>query len=215
LIQQFLIDNVWLAILIWVVLYVSDYALTLSAARLYRTGANKHIGFEGSYELTPYFVKDIDTLRFLSPRFLLALVLSVLFILAEWGLFVPFGHLPGAFLFVLGMLYLVEAAIHLRHWHNLYVFRQCRHEGNVTGRIEYTKSFSLRNSAVQVWGFSALFLALALVTGSWFLAGGSLSCLATGIQHWRLAGRTKKTGPKMPADRQAPSSASGSLSSGS
>jgi hypothetical protein len=41
---------------------------------------------EGSYELTPYFQKDVDTLRLLSPRFLWMLVLYAVLLLIVWRL---------------------------------------------------------------------------------------------------------------------------------
>src|SRR5258708_24418110 len=47
--------------ILWGLLYVSDYALTITCARLY--GRQKTIVFEGSYEITPFFQRDINSLR--------------------------------------------------------------------------------------------------------------------------------------------------------
>lgn len=73
--SNFFLTSLWPGLLVWILLYVSDYTLTITCARLYRNGVNEKLVFEGSYEITPYFQKDIDTLRLASPRFLLILVL--------------------------------------------------------------------------------------------------------------------------------------------
>ncbi|HEV8571726.1 MAG TPA: hypothetical protein VGR49_01595 [Actinomycetota bacterium] len=68
-----LVDNVWVAVLAWAVLFTLDYALTLRGARLARA-AGLHIAFHGGYELTPIYREDVAALRRMSPR--LAAVLS-------------------------------------------------------------------------------------------------------------------------------------------
>jgi hypothetical protein len=50
LLNRFL-NNVWLAIGFWAILYVMDYIFTLKAARMYQEGANKHFVFPGGIEL--------------------------------------------------------------------------------------------------------------------------------------------------------------------
>ena len=64
----------WPGLILWIVLYISDYYLTLYAARGFKEIG--HIQFEGSYELTPQYQKDIDALTPVSRRHLIALVLS-------------------------------------------------------------------------------------------------------------------------------------------
>ena len=63
------LDNVWLAVGLWVALFLLDHLLTLKAARMYEMGANKHFTFSGGYELNPYFKEDIARLRTFSFRF--------------------------------------------------------------------------------------------------------------------------------------------------
>jgi len=66
--SNFFFDSFWPGAVAWSVLYVSDYVLTLTCARLYQMGAKEKIVFEGSYELTPFFQKDINSLRKISHR---------------------------------------------------------------------------------------------------------------------------------------------------
>lgn len=83
---NFLLDSAWPGLAIWAILYTSDYYLTIWCARLRRRGGADMFVHEGSYELTPYFQKDVDTLRLLSPRFLWMLVLYAVLLLIVWRL---------------------------------------------------------------------------------------------------------------------------------
>ena len=67
---------------IWSLLYISDYALTIKCARLY--GRQEKVVFEGSYEITPFFQRDINSLRVVSPRFVFALLLTLGFLGFLW-----------------------------------------------------------------------------------------------------------------------------------
>lgn len=100
--ENLLIRNIWLSLIIWGIMYASDYYLTLYSARLYGTTVREHIVIEGSFELTPYYQKDVDSLRRFSPRFLLALVLSMVVLGLIWVLAVGVLDLPQLFAFALG-----------------------------------------------------------------------------------------------------------------
>src|SRR6266446_1861735 len=81
---EFFVQNWWAGLSVWIVLFVSDYMLTLVCARLYQKGVRDKIVFEGSYELTPYFQRDIDALRRVSPRFVWALVAMSVVLFVFW-----------------------------------------------------------------------------------------------------------------------------------
>ncbi len=74
---DFFLEHFWAAPLLWGALYISDYRMTLICARLYQAGVHEKMTFEGSYEITPFYQKDIDTLRRLSPRFVTVLAIGV------------------------------------------------------------------------------------------------------------------------------------------
>ena len=79
------LDYLWLGPMVWAVLYISDYYLTLTCARLYQAGAREKMAFEGSYEITPFYQTEIDALRRVSPRFILILVISVIWLCRTLG----------------------------------------------------------------------------------------------------------------------------------
>jgi len=183
--------SLWPGLVLWIILYISDYYLTLYAARGFKEIG--HIQFEGSFELTPQYQKDIDALRPISRRHIIALLLSSLFLALIWWLTRLNFYLELAYPLFLGMFLLLEVAIHLRHFRNISLIREARNNGGIEGQITYKKWFSYRVSANDLYIMSALFLFIAILTFNQFFLGGAITCLATGIQHKRLARKTKLT----------------------
>ena len=185
--ESFLFGNLWPGLLVWSVLYVSDYSMTLVCARLYRRGVIEKIEFEGSYELNPYFQADIDSLKIISPRFIAAWVISCVLLGTEWWL--ASLTLPQLYEFVLGIMISMELAIHVRHVRNYFLFRDINNGDSVQGRIYYPRPLILRMSSVEFFAFSALFGVLAVFTSSWFLLGGTVPCLSIALKHRKLANK--------------------------
>jgi len=191
---QFLLASPWPGLIVWSLLYISDYTLTLKCARLYQGGVNEKMIFEGSYEITPYFQRDIDTLRSFSPRFMAMLVIMGALLTAQWWiantLFEPRGYQ-----FILGILIGVQLAIHIRHFRNLFLFRAILAGNAVRGRIEYLRPAMLRGSSIELLAFCGLYLVLFAFTRSWFLLGGAFGCLSIALKHWRLFRVQQKNAP--------------------
>lgn len=178
-------NTVWPGLAFWTALYISDYYLTLTCARLYRTRVADKIAFEGSFELTPYFQRDIDSLRPISWRFVLALLCSGAILVIVWTISVQLD--AWLYEFWLGALISSELAVHVRHFRNLALFRMMTGSNAVRGRIEYSRSALLRSSTVELLAFAGLFVVLFVFTQSWFVMGGVISCLATAWKHYKLA----------------------------
>ena len=195
------LNSLWPGMLAWSILYISDYALTLICARLRRAGAAEKIAMEGSYELTPYFQRDIDSLKLISPRFLAALVWTLSLLALIWVLAASLS-LPELYYFALGIFILLELAIHVRHIRNLFLFWSITHEDHVRGRIEYSRSLSYRMSSYDLLAFSGLFLLLFAFTQNWFVLGGAISCLSTAVKHRRLAKQPRPVPAAVPASQQ-------------
>ena len=186
--DNFLVSTPWPGLLLWCALYASDYWFTLTCARLYRRGASDHIVFEGSYEITPFYQRDIDALRAWSPRFLTVLSVSVLSLWTVWSWsIIDFDS--GFYLIVLGSLLLTELVIHIRHFRNWFLFRTIVRLGGIRGRIEYPRRVMLAVSSLEILAFAGLFAVIFVFTGSPFVLGGALSCAVLSIQHLRLARR--------------------------
>ena len=183
--QYWLASSPWYGIILWSILYISDYYMTLYCARGFREIG--HIRFEGSFELTPEYQKDIDALRPVSMRHLIALTLSSLVLALLWWLSRLNFYLELAYPLFLGMFLLLEVAIHLRHFRNASLIRTAKRHGGIDGQITYKRWFSYRISANDLYIVSALFLVVAVLTYSLFFLGGAISCLVTGIRHSRLA----------------------------
>ena len=185
----------WLAtspisgVILWIILYVSDYYLTIYSARGFREIG--HFQFEGSFELTPLYQKDIDALKPVSKRHIILLVLYSLLIVFIWWFTKRLLFFPWTYLLYLGMFLLLEVAVHLRHLRNISLIREIRRNGGVEGEIKYRKWFSYRISASEFYLYSALFFVFAVLTYSPFFLGGAIMCFGTGFKHNRLAKKAK------------------------
>jgi hypothetical protein len=183
--NDLLLSTPWPGMLLWGVLYGSDWYLTMTCARLYQAGVSNVLVYEGSLEITPLYQRDVDTQRRLSPRFLTALVTSVVFVWVVWR----GDNATGMYSFILGALVCLELAVHIRHFRNLVSFRAIARGEGIHGRIEYSRDAALFASAVELLTFAGLFAVVFAFTGSPFVFGGVLSCMLLSAQHWRFARR--------------------------
>ena len=183
--MSFFFTSVWPGLTVWVLLYISDYALTLACARLYRGGVSEKLAFEGSYEITPFFQRDINSLRRISPRFLVMLFVTTFLMATVW--YLSEQSTPELYVFLSGSMILLELTVHIRHLRNLFMFRAMGKSDCVRGRIEYSRPFILQMSSDELFIFSAFFLLLFVFTQSWFVLGGAMACFSTAIKHRRLA----------------------------
>lgn len=197
--DSYFFESLWPGLAFWGVLYISDYYLTLICAHRYQRGVREKIEFEGSYEITPYFQADIDSLRAISPRFIAALLWTEVWLAATWWF--SLQSTIALYQMVFGAMVSVELAVHIRHFRNLFLFRAIAGSGLAKGRIQYSRTLSLRMSAVELYGFSALFLAISFFTQSWFTVGGTLSCFVTATKHLRQS--RKAASPMLPGARSA------------
>lgn len=183
---NFLLEHAWPGVVLWDLPYISDYALTITCARLY--GRQETIVFDGSYEITPFFQRDINSLRVVSPRFVFILLLTSGFLGFLWILNES-SPAPELWQLVLGALIGVQLAVHLRHLQNLVLFRSIHNTDLIRGRIEYSRPLVLRASSREFFAFSGFYLMLFAFTGSWFILGGAATCLLLGAKHRRLAAK--------------------------
>jgi hypothetical protein len=192
--EAWLATSPWPGPILWIILYSSDYYLTLYSARGFReTG---HFQFEGSFELTPQYQKDIDALKSVSKLHIILLVLYSLLIVFIWWFTQYFLYLYWAYLLYLGMFLLLEVAVHIRHLRNVSLIREIRINGGIDGQIRYQKWFTYRISAFEFYVSSVLFLMIAILTFSLFFLGGSIMCFGTAIKHSRMAKKAKSNPPQ-------------------
>jgi len=189
--EYWLATSPWYGVILWMILYISDYYLTIYSARGFREIG--HFQFE-VFELTPQYQKDINALKPVSKLHIILLVLYSLLILLIWWLtkrFLPFPWTYLAYSFYLGIFLLIEVVVHIRHLRNISLIREIKKNGGVDGQIFYRRWFSYRISAFEFYMFFVLFLILAILYFSPFFWGGAIMCFATGFKHSRLAKKAK------------------------
>jgi hypothetical protein len=187
--EEFVFDKLWIVLPMWLVLYVSDYLLTILGARYYKAGACDHFVFEGSYELTPEFQPDVDALRLFSRKFLRAVIISTAIFSSLWYISHQDKVCMFIFKFVCGGMILSEVPIHIRHARNIALFRLARSHQGISGQVTYKRWVLYRLSCIELAGFVFLFLIVFLLTGSVPFLGGSFCAAATALKHVRLCRR--------------------------
>jgi hypothetical protein len=181
--EHLLAESLWAGPLLWAALYISDFSFTLMCARLYKQ--QSAVEFEGSYEITPTFQADVDALRWISPRFLLILLGSTLYVFIVRIFAGTSSWLLGFYELVLGMMIMLQATVHIRHLRNWFLFRNA--VGLLRGHIRYPRGVMLRMSSFELTLFTALYTGLYAITGSLFVLGGAVSCCVLALNHYRLA----------------------------
>lgn len=187
--EPYLLDHPWILSLIWMVLYTSDYYLSLANARLYKR--QNYYKVEGSFELTPFYQKDIENENKFSVRFLTMLLLFAtwIYVIASY-LDVPkfgVGILVGFFI-------MPEMETHVRHIQNTMLFRKLASSNpGATGQLTMTLESGYKKSATQLACYCSLMLVIFILTGSPMVLGGAIAFLLLALRHISLAKRCTKT----------------------
>src|SRR5467141_2641741 len=201
MIETFLVAHPFVAVGVWVLLFISDYYLTLWGAREYRRNARVHIELAGSYELEPRFQKAIDELRHISPQIAFRLLLFAAGLLLLWWLSVRNAGNPAFFLVVFGAYALTQVVVQMRHIRNIVSFRAFGVPDAVTGHIKYSRWVTRRISNVDILSFAVLYALCYALSGRVIFIGGVLGCLSVVRRHVAAA-RLERNGIRraLPAD---------------
>jgi hypothetical protein len=188
--EAWLTASPWPGVILWVILYTSDYYLTIYSARGFR--GIGHFQFEGSLELTPQFQKEVDALKPVSSLHLTYLVVYSLAIFLIFWITRLASYFHWTYSLFLGMFLLVEVSVHLRHFRNISMIREYQKGGGIEGQISYRKWYTYRVSAHELFAHAALFIFVAVLSFSAFFLGGAIMCFATGLSHLKLARKAKQ-----------------------
>jgi hypothetical protein len=195
--QPYHFNNLYIALLLWVILYSADYYLTLWGNRLRNQYGKQHVEFEGSYELNPLYQRDIDRMVKLSPRFVLALITFAAVLSVIWWLAREL-EIPEIFALAAGMMVGMELAVIATHLQNITVFSAMKTPGAVEGKIKYARWVSLRIAVRNFAYWSLVYFVLFLLTGNWLLLGGTLSCAAVFLRFRRMETKIRQATSNKP-----------------
>lgn len=179
-----LIVHPWLVALVWLGLYIFDYASTLWLANVYQTLLSRHIVYEGGVELNPNYEKEIARRQLPAPKFIALVVLILVIVLFSGLLGVYFVE------FLAGALLLTWVFVDSRHLRNYAYVRFLRRKPeSLRGRLEYSYWLTQKLVSSEAFIFGLLYLFLALLTLRLFFLAGVLACLSFALRHSRLANR--------------------------
>lgn len=192
------LDSLGWSLGVWLVLYIADYYMTVWGAALYRKGANEHVVFDGSYELTPQFQEDINRLRRFSPRFLRYVLQSVVIVCALWYVAWRWTDWALMFLVAYGGLIFRQIVVLGRHVRNIALFRCLLNPDGVNGRIQYARWLTLEQSSVELFSMAGLLLAAAVTSANAMLYGGALAVFLSGLEHRKMARKARRETKRPP-----------------
>lgn len=185
-----LVGHPWIVAVLWGGLSIFDFVGTMLYSKAYREFLSATVKYEHGVEMNPTFEKDVQTLRWISPRYIfLMLVVALLIILV--GTWLP----PLWFEALAGAALLLVLITDLRHIENLslVLFLKSDPEG-FKGQIEQSYRLSQRRVAVGGFTIGVLYLIIYLLTGRVFFAGGAFISILFAGRHILLSRR------KLPAE---------------
>ena len=181
--EPYLLSHPLLVAGIWVVLYTSDYYLTLYGAKL--RAAQSVFLTEGSYELTPDYQKDIDAGNKRSFTFLVWLIAGAAMLLVPLLVADCPRWLYGL---LVGYVVFVELGVHLRHVSNVFTYGAVLGpRPTASGRVLFARRGVYERSALDLATLGVFTLLVYGLTGSFVLLGGGLRLMREGYRHWRLS----------------------------
>ncbi|MDP2182028.1 MAG: hypothetical protein Q8K99_05585 [Actinomycetota bacterium] len=193
MVKEFLLDQLWSALLVISALYLLDYRLSVVGQRLFRQGADCHYDLGGSYELNTPFIADIEAGRLVSPRHLLALLRIWVVLAVAWWFTVRAGRMVSFYAGVLGFFVLTQMPVFMRHAQNIVLFSFVARRGGIEGRARAERWLDLKLSGVLFWYFTAVFLLLWGLLGEPLFAGGALGTLLAGARFWIFGGEAEES----------------------
>lgn len=180
-----LVGNSWLTAVLWGVLSVLDFVATMIYSKAYRDSLSASITYEGGMEMNPTFEKDVQRLRWLSPRYIVSmLMVASLIVLA--GKFFPSAW----FEIVAGAALLLVLITDLRHIENLtVVWLMKSNPDSFKGKIQQSYALSQRRVAVGTLNIGILYLIVYFLVRRVFFIGGAVICMLFALRHFLLSAR--------------------------
>jgi len=180
-----LVRNPWLVASLWGILSIIDFVATLSYSKAYRDFLSDVVQYEHGVETNPNFEKDVQQVRWFSPRYIISM-LAIALLIGLTGTWFPILWFEG----FAGAALLLVLITDLRHIENLSVvwFLKSNPE-EFKGRV--TQSYKLSQIRVAVGNFNigVLYFLVFLLTGRIFFAGGALICILYAARHYLLSKR--------------------------
>jgi archaellum biogenesis protein FlaJ (TadC family) len=180
-----LVGNPWLVAVLWGILSIFDFVATMLYSKAYREFLSASVQYEHGVEMNPVFEKDVQQLKWFSPRYIISMLsVAILIIFAGmWMSALWFEALAGAALL---LVFITD----LRHIENLSVvwFLKSDPEG-FKGKIEQSYKLSQRRVAIGTFNIGVLYLVVLLLTQRVFFLGGGVICILFALRHFLLSNR--------------------------
>jgi len=180
-----LVGSPWLVALLWGILSILDFVATMVYSKAYREYLREKVVYEGGMEMNPAFEKDVQNLKWFSPRYIIS-VLAVALLVILWGALLP----ASSFEILAGAVLLLVLITDLRHIENLSMvcFLKSTPDG-FKGKIEQSYVLSQLRVALGTFNIGLLYLIIFFLVQQVFFLGGTAICMLFALRHWLLSRR--------------------------
>jgi hypothetical protein len=183
MIEDLLINQVWIPIIFALILYMADHYMGIYEAYLYQQHAQFYLVYEGRYDRYRKLFDSGQPIWIPSISFVIVLIIVSLGIYASWYTMVNQVGRPELFLLILGGLILFQAAKCFVRFRNISFFRFAQNEGELKGKIWHSKRLTSTMLYQDFYGFTLIYLILFIIEGGWFTLGGILTCFIAARRH--------------------------------
>ncbi len=177
-----LLENIWLTISIWSVLFFGQVLLTRVLEQRYRAHLLRFIVYEDMVQNATESKSSVNQWK----RWILRWSFAALCFYVIWWLSEVVVQNQGLFSFMVGALMLQVGTNYLRNVRSWAMIRYAQ-LGGIEGNIRYSRWFLLKVLAMEFVGFGVLFFALGWLFSSWFFYGGAYSQWLMALWYWRLS----------------------------
>lgn len=180
-----LVGSPWLVALLWGILSILDFVATMVYSKAYREYLREKVVYEGGMEMNPAFEKDVQNLKWFSPRYIISM-LAVALLVILLGALLP----ASSFEILAGAVLLLVLITDLRHIENLSMvwFLKSTPDG-FKGKIEQSYVLSQLRVALGTFNIGLLYLIIFFLVQRVFFLGGAAICMLFALRHWLLSRR--------------------------
>ena len=178
-------------IIIWAIIFSSDYLMKYWGARLYYKQVKDVLTLQSGYYIKHFPKEKLKNIRYLFTLFIFELFLTSL---ALWLLLYTTKLYLNWQLYelVCGFFILLEACIHFRHIRTVAFFSLFKGKHSFQGIISIPNYIVHRNAIIEYVTFGIGFLLIFLFdVDNYFVQGGILACLFAFLYHIISSSREK------------------------
>ena len=180
MLERLFLSSPWVAAALTIITYALHYYLSIYETRLYLTGVDWFVIYEGFYDPPPGYEEVVARRRPISKRLIWVSLVLVVATVAVWWVSLLQLQRPEIVMVFMGGWLLLMGMLIIRDLSRIALFRYMRSTGGAKGTLRYSERLSYLTGAVDYQAYAAFYLILFFVAGDPFFLGGAFMCFVAG-----------------------------------